>query len=346
LIAINMGDQGQLSRILNGFMTPVSHPSLPFKAAPGQLSATEIRRGLALMGEIKSKKFAIFGSPVSGSRSPALHNTLFAEAGLPHEYGRLETTNVEDVKNFIHAPDFGGASVTIPLKLDIMPLLDEVAKEAEIIGAVNTIVPVPNGDKPQRLIGYNTDWQGMVQVLRNAGVYGSTGTESAVVIGGGGTARAAIYALHQMGFSPIYVVGRTASKLEGMVATFPTSYNIRVVDSHEQLETVPQVAVGTIPADRPIDPAMRETLCHMFERAQTADGTLVGKSVGDKSPRILLEMAYKPAVTALMQLASDAGWKTIPGLEVLVGQGVNQFIHWTGIIPLYHVARVSCADIP
>jgi pentafunctional AROM polypeptide len=47
-----------------------------------------------------------------------------------------------------------------------------------------------------------------------------------------------------------------------------------------------------------------------------------------------------------MQLASDAGWKTIPGLEVLVGQGVNQFIHWTGIIPLYHVARVSCADIP
>jgi pentafunctional AROM polypeptide len=345
LIAINMGDQGQLSRILNGFMTPVSHPSLPFKAAPGQLSATEIRRGLALMGEIKSKKFAIFGSPVSGSRSPALHNTLFAEAGLPHEYGRLETTNVEDVKNFIHALDFGGASVTIPLKLDIMPLLDEVAKEAEIIGAVNTIVPVPNGDKPQRLIGYNTDWQGMVQVLRNAGVYGSTGTESAVVIGGGGTARAAIYALHQMGFSPIYVVGRTASKLEGMVATFPTSYNIRVVDSHEQLETVPQVAVGTIPADRPIDPAMRETLCHMFERAQTADGTLVGKSVGDKSPRILLEMAYKPAVTALMQLASDAGWKTIPGLEVLVGQGVNQFIHWTGIIPLYHVARVSCADI-
>jgi 3-dehydroquinate dehydratase, type I len=120
LIAINMGDSGQLSRILNGFMTPVSHPSLPFKAAPGQLSAAEIRRGLSLMGEIKAKKFAIFGSPVSGSRSPALHNTLFDKMGLPHEYSRLETTNVEDVKDFIRAPDFGGASVTIPLKLDII----------------------------------------------------------------------------------------------------------------------------------------------------------------------------------------------------------------------------------
>jgi pentafunctional AROM polypeptide len=343
LIAINMGDKGQLSRILNGFMTPVSHPALPFKAAPGQLSATEIRRGLSLMGEIKAKKFAIFGSPVSASRSPPLHNTLFAEMGLPHEYTRLETTNVEDVKDFIHASDFGGASVTIPLKLDIMPLLDEVAQEAEIIGAVNTIVPVDNGDKAPRLVGYNTDWQGMVNSLRNAGIYGSNGTESAVVVGGGGTARAAIFTLHHMGFSPIYVVGRSASKLEGMVATFPTTYNIRIVDNHAQLDTVPQVAIGTIPADRPIDPGMRETLCHMFQRAQEIDGKVIGKSVDEQSPRVLLEMAYKPSVTALMQLASDAGWKTIPGLEVLVGQGVEQFIHWTGISPLYHVARVSTA---
>lgn len=341
LIAINMGDSGQLSRILNGFMTPVSHPSLPFKAAPGQLSAAEIRRGLSLMGEIKAKKFAIFGSPVSGSRSPALHNTLFGKMGLPHEYSRLETTNIEDVKDFIRAPDFGGASVTIPLKLDIMPLLDEVAQEAEIIGAVNTVVPVPNGDKPPRLVGYNTDWQGMVRCMRNAGVYGSTGNESAVVIGGGGTARAAIFALHNMGFSPIYVVGRTASKLEGMVSTFPTNYNIRIVDSRTQLDTVPQVAIGTIPADRPIDPVMRETLCHMFERAQEIDGTLIGKSSDASKHRVLLEMAYKPTVTALMQLASDAGWTTIPGLEVLVGQGVHQFVHWTGITPLYHEARVS-----
>lgn len=324
LIAINMGDKGQLSRILNGFMTPVSHPSLPFKAAPGQLSATEIRRGLSLMGEIKAKKFAVFGYPVSGSRSPNLHNTLFAEMGLPHEYGRLETTNVEDVKEFIRSPDFGGASVTIPLKLDIMPLLDEVTQEAEIIGAVNTIVPTDVGDDRPRLVGYNTDWQGMVQCLRHAGVYGSTGEESAVVVGGGGTARAAIYALHHMGFSPIYVVGRTASKLENMVSTFPTSYNIRVVGTEHQLDTVPQVAIGTIPADQPIDPAMRGIICRMFERAQEIDGTMIGKSVAEKSPRVLLEMAYKPAVTALMQLASDAGWKTIPGLEVLVGQGVNQ----------------------
>ncbi|RMJ26781.1 hypothetical protein PHISP_02323 [Aspergillus sp. HF37] len=338
LIAINMGGNGQLSRILNGFMTPVSHPSLPFKAAPGQLSAIEIRKGLSLMGEIKAKKFAVFGSPVSASRSPALHNTLFTQMGLPHEYSRLETANAEDVKDFIRSPDFGGASVTIPLKLDIMPLLDEISHEAEVIGAVNTVVPITaeNG-KPHRVIGYNTDWEGMVRSFRNAGVYSSAGDASAVVVGGGGTARAAIYALHSMGYSPIYIVGRTPSKLQSMISTFPTSYNIRIVEGNEKLDTVPHIAIGTIPADRPIEPGMRETICHMFERAQEID--TADSKTGDKSRRVLLEMAYKPSVTPLMQLASDAGWTTIPGLEVLVGQGVYQFKHWTDISPLYEDAR-------
>ncbi|KAJ0424830.1 EPSP synthase-domain-containing protein [Aspergillus carlsbadensis] len=345
LIAINMGDQGQLSRILNGFMTPVSHPSLPFKAAPGQLSATEIRKGLSLMGEIKAKKFALFGSPISASRSPALHNTLFSQIGLPHEYTRLETTKAQDVQEFIRAPNFGGASVTIPLKLDIMPLLDEVAAEAEIIGAVNTIIPVSDGKgKPARLIGRNTDWQGMILSLRNAGVYGPEGQQSALVVGGGGTARAAIYALHSMGYSPIYIVGRSPAKLEGMVSTFPSSYNIRVIDGVESLKTIPTVAIGTIPADQPIDPGMRETLCHMFERAQETDATAI-KSV-EHAPRVLLEMAYKPQVTALMRLASDSGWKTIPGLEVLVGQGWYQFKYWTEISPLYESARAAVLESP
>ena len=57
--------------------------------------------------------------------------------------------------------------------------------------------------------------------------------------------------------------------------------------------------------------------------------------------RILLEMAYKPAVTTLIQRAQDAGWKTVNGLEVLVGQGVHQFEYWTGIKPLWRIARVS-----
>lgn len=335
LIAINMGEHGKLSRILNGFLTPVSHPLLPSATAPGQLSAADIRRGLSLMGEIPAKKFCIFGSPVQQSPSPRLHNKLFHETGLPHVYGLHETTDAGSIREVIRAPNFGGASVTIPLKQDVRPYLDGVGPEVEAIGALNTIVPETSidestGKEVTRLIGRNTDYLGMVLILRTAG---AQGFGSALVIGGGGTSRAAIFALREMGYGPIYLLGRNVQKIEALKDDFPAEYDLRVITSPEQvatIESVPTIAIGTIPADKPIDSSIRESLIELFDKAK----------VSTTSPeRILLEMAYKPAVTSLIQLAQDAGWTTVNGLEVLVGQGVHQFEYWTGIKPLYSTAR-------
>ena len=320
LIAINMGAIGKLSRVLNGFMTPVSHPDLPFKAAPGQLSAAEIRKGLSLIGEIHPRSFYLFGTPISASRSPALHNTMFEATGLPHEYSRFETNQAEDVREIIRSPNFGGASVTIPLKLDIIPLLDDITDAATHIGAVNTIVPISSKDgSPARLVGENTDWLGMTHSLINSNyaTVSSKAPGSALVIGAGGTARAAIYALQSLAHSPIYIVSRTPSKLSTMIASFPETFNIvplTSVEATEEIADVPSVAIGTIPADKPIEQNMREILATLL-RHPNADTT---------SQRTLLEMAYKPAQTALMQMARDAGWVTIPGLEVLSAQGWYQ----------------------
>ncbi|KAI9809469.1 MAG: 3-dehydroquinate dehydratase (3-dehydroquinase) [Pycnora praestabilis] len=338
VIAINMGPKGKLSRILNSFMTPVSHPALPAKAAPGQLSAAEIRGGLSLMGEIEPKQFYLLGKPIAASRSPALHNALFRQTGLPYEYKLLETDKVIDVESVIRSESFGGASVTIPLKLDIMGLLDEVVNEAQIIGAVNTIVPTLSADgTSQRLVGYNTDWQGMTLSLHNGGAQDSTGDESALVIGGGGTARAAIFALHSMGYNPIYLVGRSAAKLSAVIESFPTEYNLQVLSSLQEvdeLEHVPAVAIGTIPADKAIEQSIRDVLAHLFRLPNQGQGQ-----------RTLLEMAYKPSVTAMMQLAQDAGWVTVPGLEVLSGQGFFQFQYWTGITPTFESVRNAVMGI-
>ena len=344
VIAINMGEHGKLSRVLNGFMTPVSHPLLPSATAPGQLSAADIRRGLSLMGEIQPKKFCIFGSPIQQSPSPRLHNRLFRETGLPHNYTIIETADTTPIKDMIRAPDFGGASVTIPLKQDVAPLLDGVGPEVEAIGALNTIVPEMSideatGKEVTRLIGRNTDYLGMVLVLKSAGDQRLPGKQhSGLVIGGGGTSRAAIYALHEMQYSPIYLLGRNFEKMEKLQADFPAEYGIRVIkDTYavQALECFPTVAIGTIPADKPIDPTIRETLIALFDKAKTVENA---------GQMTLLEMAYKPPVTALIQLAQDAGWKTVNGLEVLVGQGVHQFEYWTGIKPLYAIARVSLVD--
>lgn len=348
IIAINMGTHGKLSRITNNFMTPVAHPKLPSATAPGQLSAADIRRGLSLIGEIKPKMFYIFGCPVALSRSPPMHNTLFRETGLPHTYSIFETADVNDVKDIIRSPDFGGASVTMPLKQDIRPFIDSFDAEVGVIGAVNTIIPETvtdaSGKEVVRLVGRNTDWQGMVLVLRNAGAQGSVGAQSGLVIGGGGTARAAIYALNAMQYSPIYIVGRSSKKLEALIESFPKGYDLRIipdVQSFEQLKKTPTVAIGTIPADQPIESNMREILCNLFAKGSESDSP--NEDIGGiiSGQRILLEMAYKPPVTALMQLATDAGWKTVNGLEVLVGQGIYQFQHWTGITPLYSVARTA-----
>jgi pentafunctional AROM polypeptide len=323
LITINMGVLGKLSRVLNGFMTPVSHPALPFKAAPGQLSAAEIRQGLSLLGEIQPKTFYLFGKPISASRSPALHNTLFRQSGLPHDYTLFETDRAEDVAKVIRAPDFGGASVTIPLKLDIIPLLDDITDAGKIIGAVNTIVPTSREPgMPTRLIGENTDWLGMTHSLISASysTISSGAPGSALVIGAGGTARAAIYALQSLAHSPIYVVSRTPSKLSAMISTFPTEFNLIPLTelcTAEKISDVPRVAIGTIPADKPIEQNMREILATMLRHPKS----------NTTQQRTLLEMAYKPRQTALMQMAKDAGWVTIPGLEVLSAQGWYQVRH-------------------
>ena len=332
LIAINMGEKGQPSRILNGFMTPVSHPDLPFKAAPGQLSSAEIRRGLSLMGELQPKKFFLFGTPIQQSRSPALHNSLLGQMGFPHSYGLFEADDANDIKALIRSQDFGGGSVTIPLKLGVMPLLDEIGEEAQTIGAVNTIVSAQNPNGRIKLIGRNTDWQGITHCLRHAGAFGSNRNDSGLVIGSGGTSRAAIYALHSMGYSPIYLLGRNPNNMVQMISSFTTGYDLRVLETKDEvqgLDNIPSVAIGTIPADKPIDPGMDEVIDLVFKQAQASN------------KQVLLEMAYKPRVTRLMEKAEKYGWTTIPGLEALVAQGMYQYQLWTGIMPLLEDCRVS-----
>ena len=352
LIAIDMGLDGQLSRIQNAFLTPVSHPALPFKAAPGQLSAAEIRSALALHGAIKPMQYYLFGSPIAQSKSPAMHNTLFKVTGLPHTYSLFETSKAADLDQILQSASFGGASVTIPLKLDIVPRLDSISDDAKLIGAVNTIIADPSTPSSknqggQHLTGRNTDWQGMTRVLLNAGAQPSA-QQSGIVIGGGGTARAAIYALHAMGYTPIYVLGRSKPKIQQLASSFPEDYNVEVLHPSEQplkMTSVPAAAISTIPADKPIDPAVKRFLDHWLfgvndgELRVEGDGSRGGKMA---VKQILLEMAYKPAVTDMMEMAAGGGWTTIPGLEVLAGQGWYQFEAWTGIEPLYEMVREAC----
>ena len=328
LIALNMGSLGQLSRIRNTFLTPVTHPALAAKAAPGQLSAAQIRQGLHLMGVISAKQFCIFGSPVAQSRSPALHNAAFKLTGLPHNYERHDTKSVDDeVVRMMHEPSFGGGSVTIPLKQDFLEHMNEIDEDVRVIGALNTIVPMTSANGKRTLKGYNTDWQGIANSLRAVGAVPSptaSETQAGMIIGNGGTARAAAYALAALGFKPLYLLGRNAERLQALAQALPAKWDLRVVASSEALDDIrsnpPRAAVATVPADKPLD-----------EKVHTLLTKILGMQRTDGGKSVLVEMAYKPRVTGTMELAQKAGWETIPGLEILTRQGVEQFMLWEGI---------------
>ncbi|PVU95144.1 hypothetical protein BB561_002019 [Smittium simulii] len=348
IIAINMGKTGQYSRIMNPFLTPVTHPLLPTAAAPGQLSALEINTALSIMGAIPSRKFFLLGDPISASPSPIMHNTAFKTLGLPHTYHLypVDLTNLKaGDKNYdllaslIRSSEFGGASVTIPNKKAIIDLIDELTPAAKIIGAVNTITVVNRAPEPSqtapatsylinpsriKLVGDNTDYLGIARSLNRANkdslspqIFGSNTT--ALVIGAGGTTRAALYALYTMKINKIYLYNRTVSKAEELAKELYNCLpNIKVIPSLESVadRTNPDshilfdLIISTIPADN--DFKYPESL---FDE--------------NKTSKIALDMAYKPTITPLLEQSSKKGWVTVSGFQVLVDQGIEQFERWT-----------------
>ena len=322
LIAINMGQLGQVSRVLNTVLTPVTSSLLPNAAAPGQLTLREINEIYTSMGGIIPKEFYIIGKPIGHSRSPILHNTGYEILGLPHKLDKFETDSIDEVKKQLldGKKNLGGLCVTIPLKLDIIPLMDQLSDSATVIGAVNTVTPLGNG----KFNGDNTDWLGIKNSLVSNGIPSSNIGVAGLVIGAGGTSRAAVYALHNMGCSTIFLINRTNSKLHDLKKTFPGDFNLVVIESNEDADKIQEtigVAVSCVPADKPLDDALMSKL----ERCLT-------KTSNTKFVPTLLEAAYKPAFTPIMRLAKDKyQWQTIPGAQMLVHQGVAQFEKWTGL---------------
>lgn len=314
LIALNMGAAGQLSRVLNTLLTPVTHPALPAKAAPGQLSVAEIHTARHLLGMLPARRFVLLGTPIAHSLSPLIHNTGFALLGLPHAYALHECDSLEGIDALLLADDFGGASVTIPHKLRIMQFLDEIAPEAQIIGAVNTVIPTDVGGR-RVLRGENTDWEA-IHALAAARITLAPHA-TALVVGAGGSARAALYAMHTLGATDILLVNRTYEKAEALAAAVPREWHVRAVRTLDEAAAhAPAVVVSNVPADgTSLDGSA----------ALTFAPALLARPGG-----VAIDMAYKPRDTPLLQLAAQCGWHAVPGVAILLEQAFRQFRLWTG----------------
>lgn len=332
LIAINMGEEGKLSRVLNEVFTPITHDLLPFKAAKGQLTIGQLNQALADIGGLTQKSFYVVGSPIEHSRSPQLHNAGYKKLNLPYKFDRFEATDAKEVyEKLMKKEDFGGLAVTMPLKLDIMKYVDELSESAQIIGAVNTVLPIEG--KPGKFLGDNTDWVGIANSFSRHGVSNIENAQiNGLVVGAGGTSRAAAYALHKMGCQTIYMINRTSEKLHELKTALPGDFNIEILETGDEVDAAKPISliVSCVPADKPIDDVLLNKLERVLYRGSKQEEGHV--------PATLLEASYKPRLTPIMKIAQDKyNWSVIPGVEMLINQGERQFQLHTKATPPYKV---------
>jgi len=156
----------------------------------------------------KTKIVGVIGDPVEHSRSPQMHNAAFAKLGLDYVYVpfHIRPDDLHAAIEGFKAINVVGINITIPHKQEVIPFVDELSREAELIGAVNTLI-----FSQGKIAGDNTDAPGFLQAMQETGLNIPKG-ESAVVIGAGGSARAVVVALALAGLQSITIANRTVSK--------------------------------------------------------------------------------------------------------------------------------------
>lgn len=211
VIAYNTGELGRTSICLNPTLSPVVAPSSRYNG----LTLQQAQLAMAAFFLLPKRKFTIFGQSVKYSLSPEMHNAAYDYSGLPHTYDTMQADDISAVRSILTEEDRGGVTISLPFKSAILPILDEITSDAEDMQAVNTVVLEQrrrsDGSKITVRKGYNTDHIGIRDCIdkhlspANAVRDGTT----ALIVGAGGMARAAIYACYELGVRRIFIYNRT-----------------------------------------------------------------------------------------------------------------------------------------
>ena len=256
----------------------------------------------------------VIGNPVEHSLSPAIHNAAFQQLGLNFVYLAWKVEAIGDaIKGLRALGNFRGASVTIPHKVAVLPLLDEVDAMARHIGAINTIV-WENG----KLLGTNTDAIGALRALKEG--QAPLGGEPVILLGSGGAARAIAFALAiEAGIRRLHVLGIDNHERRTLASDLAQRTAVQVSEAfldEQSLRTA--LAQGTVLIHcTPIGMAPKSGIScvpsHLLHPALT-----------------VMDIVYNPRETKLLSDAKAAGCRTISGLEMFLYQAAAQFEVWTG----------------
>jgi len=243
-----------------------------------------------------------------------MHNAAIAAMGLDYVYVPLPIA-VEDLPTAIAGlkavRSLQGFNLTIPHKVEVMSLLDEILPIAKAIGAVNTVKRV--GD---RWVGTNTDAAGFLEPLKQLNCDWSA--KPAIVLGSGGAAKAVVAACLELGCPMIHVVGRdpkNLKKFHGTMTSQLRDYNLRVHPwtSIPHLLEVAGIVINATPIGMASDP---------HTPISEAEMALL------PSQSIAYDLIYTPRPTKFLQMAAARGLTAIDGLEMLINQGAIALEFW------------------
>jgi len=377
IICYNTGRAGRRSACFNQVLTPVIPEKLRKSAdfetraqrnpETSWLTVTEATHILYASFTYDPMEFYIIGAAAGYSLSPAMHNAAYRACGMPHHFDRLQTATLdENIRELIRRPNFGGTAVSQPFKVDAVALSHSLSRHARAIGAVNTLLPIrhlnedgsiPDADGVElyqernqsgpvkALFGDNTDWIGIRSCIRRglspANAVRPT-TTSSLVIGSGGMARAAIYAMLQLGIKNIVIFNRTIKNAQKLV-----SYFFALAASPSAAKLFPSFVQGSQPTFRILesrdDPWPKDLRAptvivsciptHPVGDEPSPDFTLPTQWMQSPSGGVVIELAYRTLNTPLTRQVREeasASWICLDGLDLLPEQGFAQFELFTG----------------
>ena len=270
---------------------------------------------------------ALIGWPLGHSASAVMHNDAYAEMGLDALYIPVpaEPSRMAGIVGSMAAMGFMGCNVTIPHKVAVKELMDELHPSASESGAVNTVL-----FKEGRKIGYNTDGTGFVRALRERGGVDPRG-KRCLVVGAGGAARGVASALAIAGGAKFYIVNRSLEKAESLAGDM----NARRVGIAEAM-ALDDASIERALADTDI--VVQATSLGMWP---AVDGLAFDTSL--LSPRhFVCDIVYNPRETRLLREAAARGCRTLDGMWMLVYQGAEAVRIWTGETPPVEVMAAGC----
>jgi 3-dehydroquinate dehydratase/shikimate dehydrogenase len=247
-----------------------------------------------------TKVYGVAGNPIRGSLSPLMMNTAFRRETVNAVYLALQTDKLADLLTLVRETPIQGLSITMPLKQEIMAHLAHTDPLSAKIGACNTVLRAPDG----KLYGFNTDVAGIVAPLeRRLSLRGA----KVLVLGAGGAARAAVFALRDKG-AEVSILNRTAET----AAKLAKQSGAKVIKKEAVAKTPFDVIINATP----------------IGMAGNKTPQLLGPE--DLNTKLVFDLVYNPIETPLLTMARQKGIPVIAGVEMFVQQGARQFEIWTG----------------